>query len=102
MTAENLFLRKQLALYREREVQPRRATDATRLVLVLLARVFPWRDALCIVQPATLIRWHRQAFRLLWRWRSRPGRPRLPTDLQRLIAAMARNNATWGKERIAA
>ena len=49
LAAETLFLRKQLALYREREVQPRRATDATRLVLVLLARVFPWRDALCIV-----------------------------------------------------
>ena len=74
--AENLFLRKQLALYREREVPPRRATDATRRVLVLLARVFPWRDALLIVQPATLIRWHGQAFRLFWRWRSRgQGRP---------------------------
>jgi len=59
LAAENLFLRKQLALYREREVKPRRAPDATRLVLVLLARVFPWRDALLIVQPATLIRWHR-------------------------------------------
>jgi hypothetical protein len=56
LAAENLFLRKQLALSREREVTPRRATDATRLVLVLLARVFPWREALCIVQPATLIR----------------------------------------------
>ena len=102
LAAENLFLRKQLALYREREVQPRRATDATRLVLVLLARVFPWRDALLIVQPATLIRWHRQAFRLLWRWRSRSGRPRLPADLQRLIIAMTRSNPTWGEERIAA
>jgi len=68
--------RKQLALYREREVPPRRATDATRRVLVLLARVFPRRDALLIVQPATLIRWHGQAFRLFWRWRSRgQGRP---------------------------
>jgi len=81
LAAENLSLRKQLALYREREVTPRRATDATRLVLVLLAQVFAWRDALLLVQPATLLRWHRQAFRLLWRWWSRTqGRPRLPSE----------------------
>jgi transposase InsO family protein len=96
-------LRKQLALYRERKVTPRRTTDATRLVLVLLARVFPWRDALLIVQPATLIHWHRQAFRLLWRWRSRGrGRPRIPADLRQLIRAMARDNPTWGERRIGA
>src|ERR1700747_728282 len=44
--AENMFLRKQLALYLEREVKPRRATDATRLSLVLLSRLFAWQDAL--------------------------------------------------------
>jgi hypothetical protein len=65
LAAEILFWRKHLALYREREVTPRRATAATRLVLVLLARVVACRDALLLVQPATLIRWHRQAFRLL-------------------------------------
>jgi putative transposase len=102
LAAENLFLRKQLALYRERQVRPRRASDPLRLALVLLARCFAWREALSLVQPATLLRWHRGAFRLLWRWRSRPGRPRLPADLQRLIAAMARDNPTWGEERIAA
>ena len=96
-------MRKQLALYREREVKPRRATDATRLVLMLLARVFAWRDALLIVQPATLVRWHRQAFRLFWRWRSRGrGRPRIPADLRQLIRAMAQDNPTWGERRIAA
>jgi len=102
LAAENLFLRKQLALYRERQVKPRRASDPVRLALVLLARRFAWREALTIVQPATLLRWHLEMFRLLWRWRSRPGRPRLPADLQRLIAAMARSNPTWGEERIAA
>jgi putative transposase len=103
VTAENLFLRKQLALYREREVNPRRTPDATRLVLVLLARIFAWRDALLIVQPATLIRWHRQAFRLFWRWRSRGrGRPRIPVDLRQLIRAMAQDSPTWGERRIAA
>jgi putative transposase len=48
------------------------------------------------------MRWHREPFRLFWRWRSRPGRPRLPGELQQLIAAMARDNPTWGEERIAA
>ncbi|MGD0267228.1 MAG: hypothetical protein ABSD47_20110 [Candidatus Methylomirabilota bacterium] len=103
LAAENRFLRKQVVLYRERPVKPRRASDAMRLALVLLARCFAWREALTLVQLATLTRWHRQAFRLLWRWRSSPsGRPRLPADLQRLIAAMARSTPTWGEERIAA
>ena len=95
LAAENRFLRKQVVLYRERPVKPRRASDAMRLALVLLARCFAWREALTLVQLATLTRWHRQAFRLLWRWRSSPsGRPRLPADLQRLIAAMARSTPT--------
>ncbi len=83
-------------------MKPRRASDPLRLTLVLLGRCFAWREALTIVQPATLLRWHREAFRLFWRWRSRPGRPRLPPELQQLIAVMARENVTWGEERIAA
>lgn len=102
LAAENLSLRKQLALYRDQQVKPRCASDPMRLALVLLARCFDWRAALTVVQPVTLVRWHREAFRLLWRWRSRPGRPRLPVELQRLIAAMARDNLSWGEERIAA
>jgi putative transposase len=101
LVAENLFLRKQLALYQERSITPRRATHATRLTLVWLARWFDWRRALVIVQPATLVRWHRQGFRLFWRWTSRSGRPLIPTDLQALIRRMARDNLTWGEERIA-
>jgi putative transposase len=103
LAAENLFLRKQLALYGERRVKSRRADDATRITLVVLARLIDWRAALTIVQPDTLLRWHRKGFRLFWRWKSRaPGRPSVPADLQQLIAAMARANATWGEERIAA
>jgi putative transposase len=101
LAAENLFLRKQLALYQERNVKPRRATDATRITLTWLARWFAWRQALAVVQPATLIRWHRQGFRLFWRWKSQPGRPPLPADLQVLIRRMARENPTWGQERMA-
>ena len=70
LAAENLFLRKQPALYRERQMQSRRASDPVRLGLVLLAQCSAWREALAIVQHAMLLRWHREAFRRLWRWRS--------------------------------
>jgi len=84
-------------------VQPRRATNATRLTLIGLAQVIDWRPVLTIVQPDTLIRWHRHAFRLFWRWKSRPrGRPRIPADVQQLIADIAKAKRTWGEERIAA
>src|SRR6516225_1518569 len=82
LAAENLFLRKQLALFQERKVKP--------------------RGALVNVQPDTFLRWHRKGFRLFWRWKSRPvGRPRIPRDLRRLIREMAAENPTWGEERIA-
>jgi transposase InsO family protein len=103
LQAENLFLRKQLALYLEREIKPKRANDATRLALALLSNLFSWKEALVIVKPETLIGWHRKGFRLFWRWKSRPrGRPRLPADLRALISEMAENNPTWGEERISA
>jgi putative transposase len=60
--AEILFLRKQLALYQERNA-PRNPTDpTTRMTMALLSNRFHWRDALAIVQPKTLIRWHRSGF----------------------------------------
>ncbi len=103
LAAENLFLRKQLALYQERRVKPHRADDATRIILAGLSRVLAWRQLLVIVKPETLIRWHRKGFRLLWRHKSRaPGRPAIPANVQQLIATMAAANRTWGEERIAA
>src|SRR5919197_5686500 len=101
LAAENLFLRKQLAFYQERQVKPRRATDATRFTLVWLSRWFNWRQALAMVQPDTFMRWHHQVFRLFWRWQSQPGRPPIPPELQVLIRQIARDNPTWGQERIA-
>lgn len=101
LAAENLFLRKQLALYQEHHTTPRRATNATRLTLVWLGRWFDWCQALVMVQPETFTRWHRQGFRLFWHWKSRPGRPPTPADLQALIRQMAQDNPTWGQERIA-
>ena len=102
LAAENLFLRKQLALYVERQVKLRRADDATRIALVVLSWLIDWRRILTVVKPGTLIGWHRKGFQLFWRWKSLPrGRPRLPADRQRLIAEMAAANRTWGEERIA-
>ena len=82
-------------------IHPRQATNATRLVMVWLSYFFNWRPALRIVKPATFTGWHRQGFRVFWRWKSKPGRPALPKDLQALIRRMALENPTWGQERIA-
>jgi putative transposase len=101
LAAENLFLRKQLAFYEERKVKPRRADNPTRLSLVLLSRWFNWRDALTIVKPRTFITWHRKGFRFFWRWKSEAGRRPIPLELQHLIRKMARENPSWGEERIA-
>ena len=102
LAAENLFLRKQLALFQEREAKPRRPDDSTRFLMVVLSRFFNWRDALVMVRPETLIRWHRKGFRLFWRWKSKPsGRPPLPANIRGLIRNMAADNITWSEERIA-
>src|SRR5262245_39546422 len=67
IAAENLFLRKQLGLFAERKVKPRRATDSIRFTLARLSHCFDWPDALIIVKPESLIRWHRKGFRLFWK-----------------------------------
>lgn len=94
-------MRKQLAFYQERQVERRRMNDVARICLVLWSRLFNWREALVVVKPATLIGWHRRAFRLFWRWKSRGGRPRLPKNICQLIAEMVRENPTWGQAQVA-
>ena len=101
VAAEVLFLRKQLAYYRDHKIRPRRLTDAARLSLVLWSRLFEWKEALAIVTPRTFVGWHRRAFKLYWRWKSRGGRPALPKDIRQLIARIVRENITWGEERVA-
>ena len=101
LRAENLFLRRQLALYLERGVKPRRIDAGTRISLALLSKLFDWRGALVVVQPATMIRWHRAGWRLLWRVKSRRGRPPIPEELRALIRRMANENHLWGEERVA-
>jgi transposase InsO family protein len=69
--------------------------------LAVLARLFDWRSTLVVVQPQTMIRWHQAGWRLLWRLKSRPGRPPIPKELRELIRRMAGENPLWGEERIA-
>jgi hypothetical protein len=102
LSAEVLFLRKQLAFYEERQVQPRRLNDSARVCLVLWSRLCNWKDALVIVKPETLIGWHRKGFQLLWKWKSQAGRPRIPENIRKLIVQMAKENPTWGQARVAA
>src|SRR5260370_39278388 len=98
---DNLFLRRQLALYVERGIEPRRIDSVTRVALAFPSRFFHWRDALVVVRPETMIRWHRAGWRLWWRLKSRPGRPSIPLEVQALIRRMANENPSWGEERIA-
>jgi putative transposase len=102
LIAENLFLRKQLALFKERKVRPQPASRSAKLTLMLLSKCFDWKESLSIVQAATFLRWHREAFCLFWRWKSRKiGRPSLPKNLKSLIRRMASENLIWGEEQIA-
>ena len=95
--AENLFLRRQLALYVERGVKPQRIDPVTRIGLTLLSRLFSWQDALVVVRPETRIRWHRAGWNLFWRLKSRPGRPPIPARIQALIRRIANENLDSSK-----
>jgi putative transposase len=83
-----------------------RLAQGDRIFWVWLSRLWAsWRSSLVIVQPATVLAWHRTGFRLYWRWKSTPnpvGRPRLDPELRDLIRRMARENPTWGRRRIRA
>jgi putative transposase len=92
LAAENLFLRKQLACYLERQVRPRRTDNASRIALVALSRLVEWRDLLTIVRPETFVRWHRDLYRLFWRLKARRGgRPRIPARSKLWLP----NVSTW-------
>jgi putative transposase len=100
LLAENAMLRQQL-IAAQRKIHGRvRWEPWQRFTMCLAARLTPvWRTAVLFVQPATILRWHRAAFRAFWRRRSRPvGRP--PTAHVALIREMAKSNPRWGAERI--
>ncbi len=101
LVAENALLRHQLVVLR-RQIKRPTLTPADRLRLVLLARLARgWQAALLIVQPDTLLRWHRQGFRLVWRARSAASkRPQVSDETVTLIQRLAAENRPWGAERI--
>src|ERR671937_1677585 len=103
LAAENLLLRQQLAvLTRPTRKRPRLRTRDKLFWVVVRALRHDWRRHLVLVRPESVIRWHRQAWRLVWRWRSRGplGCPRLNAEVRELIATMAHDNPRWGSERI--
>src|SRR5947209_7370366 len=102
LVAENALLRQQLIILR-RQVKRPAYTKKGRMLLVLLASmVRTWKQALFIVQPETLLRWHRQGFKLFWKYKSRAASltPRISQETVALIQEMARDNRLWGAERI--
>ena len=102
LIAENALLRQQLIIL-HRQVKKPRFTPSDRLWLVLLASCLKhWKEVLFIIKPDTLLCWHRQGFRLFWRFKSRHrgGRPTLDTETVALIQRMAKENRLWGAERI--
>jgi transposase InsO family protein len=101
--AENVVLRQQLIVLSRTSQARVRLRNTDRLLFVWLYRLYPSiLDAITIVKPETVIRWHRRGFRAYWRWKSRRrgGRPRINRDIRDLIRQMNRENPLWGAPRI--
>ena len=103
LEAEILVLRQQIIVLRRSKPTRRPFVAADRLVLGWICRLFPnARNALAIVQPKTVVRWHRAGFRFYWRWKSRrrAGRPVVSMEVRQLIREMSIENPLWGAPRI--
>src|SRR5579859_6793273 len=103
LEAENLLLREQLIVLRRRHPKRVRLLNIDRLLFVWSYRLCPsLLDSIVIVQPETVIRWHRRGFRACWLWKSRHlgGRPRIDSEIRALIRRMNRENPLWGAPRI--
>ncbi len=98
---ENLAPRHQLHVLCRQRPGRLRLFAIDRLLWVLLYRLWPrCLEAMLLVKPATVIQWHRQGFRLFWRWRSRSGRPSVEREIRDLIRQMSSANPLWGAPRI--
>jgi hypothetical protein len=79
----------------------RQFSPAFRMLWVVLSKLLDgWEDLAHLMKPETVKRWHTTAFRLFWRWRSRPGRPPLNSEMQQLIRRMSTEDPLWGPDRI--
>ena len=102
---EGIALRHQIAVLERSGTRRPCFRRWDRLFWILFSRWWPqWRDSLIIVQPETVLRWRRDGWSSLWRYRSgrrwRGGRPRVSSEVRHLIAQMARENFLWGAPRI--
>jgi transposase InsO family protein len=103
LEAENLLLRHQLNLALRQKPHRIRLRGSDRALLVWMARLWPsLLDTIQVVQPETILRWHRAGVRAFWRWKSRnrAGRPRIDRELRELIRRMSMENSLWGASRI--
>jgi transposase InsO family protein len=102
LVEENLLLRQQLAVALRARRRPRLCWHDRLFWVVARRLITDWRRPLVLVQPETVLRWHRRGWRLYWWWRSgRPtGRPRVPSEVRALIRRLSEENRLWGTERL--
>src|ERR1700726_2689570 len=103
LEAENLVLRQQVIVLSRKSRSRARLRNIDRLIFVWLYRFFPSiLNAITVIKPETVIRWHRRGFRAYWRWKSRQhgGRPRIDREIRDLIRRMSKDNSLWGAPRI--
>ena len=105
LEAENLFLRHQLNIALRQAPSRLRLCGSDRALLVWMTRLWPSLiGAAQVVQPETILRWHRAGWKAYWRWKSqkRAGRPKIDRGLRDLIRRMSKENPQWGASRILA
>src|SRR5674476_1257907 len=103
LEADNLFLRHQLNIALRRALPRLRLHGSDRALLVWMTKLWPsLLGATQVVQPETILRWHRAGFKIFWRWKSRNrvGRPKIDRGLRGLIQRISRENPRWGASRI--
>jgi putative transposase len=102
LLAQNALLRQQLIILSRQTPKPKFTPFDRFLLVILFSKIWSWKNALFIVKPATLLKWHRQGFRLLWKLKSKPKKrePKISQETIQLIQQMAKENHLWGAERI--
>ncbi len=103
LEAENIVLRQQVIVLSRKARSRLRLRNIDRLILVWMYRMFPSiLNAITVVKPETVIRWHRRGFRAYWHWKSRQrgGRPKIDREIRDLIRRMSKENPLWGAPRI--